>query len=177
MKLCTFKNCSEKYVANGLCEGHRAQTRRGQQLKPLRKKTKDPCSFAGCNNDRSGLQDLCRGHYNQRSKGKDLLPLRPRQPNGSGYNHDGYRIIRVNKKKVYEHRHIMEQYIGRSLLPEETVHHKNGIKDDNRIENLEMWSKSHPSGQRIEDKIKWACELINLYGNNFGITVEGALWD
>ena len=57
----------------------------------------------------------------------------------------------------------MEEHLGRSLLPGETVHHINGIRDDNRIENLELWSTSHPYGQRVVDKIEWAIELLKSY--------------
>lgn len=71
---------------------------------------------------------------------------RPLHPNA---NCDGY---------VLEHRLVMEQTLGRPLQAFENVHHKNGIRSDNRPENLELWCKPQPSGQRAIDLARWAVE-------------------
>lgn len=70
------------------------------------------------------------------------------------------------KKNGYirEHTVIMERKLGRFLLKGENVHHINGNKEDNSSDNLELWSTSQPPGQRIKDKVKWAKEIIELYG-------------
>jgi hypothetical protein len=71
----------------------------------------------------------------------------------------GYRIISVDGKPKKEHRHVMEQMIGRKLHRFESVHHKNGVRDDNRPDNLELWVKwRQPSGQRLEDLVAFVTE-------------------
>jgi hypothetical protein len=93
---------------------------------------------------------------------------------------DGYVLVYVHgtpdeqyqrrsAKTPYELEHVivMSKHLGRVLDKFETVHHINGIRDDNRLENLELWSNRHPYGQRIEDKVKWAKEIIELYEPNW----------
>lgn len=64
---------------------------------------------------------------------------------------------------IAEHRKVMQEMLGRALVPEENVHHINGVRSDNRSENLELWSVSQPSGQRVADKLAWAKEFVSLY--------------
>jgi len=93
----------------------------------------------------------------------------PDHPNWKGGHVEshGYRQIWVNggekRKLVLEHRHVMEQSLGRPIDQGETVHHRNGDRLDNRIENLELWSSRHPRGQRVEDLLTFAHEIIALY--------------
>jgi hypothetical protein len=90
---------------------------------------------------------------------------------GKGQNKKGYVEVYVKDYpgtagpiRTYEHIYVMAKHLERALLPNETVHHKNGIKNDNNIKNLELWASSHPPGQRIADLLQWARELIQQYG-------------
>jgi len=98
--------------------------------------------------------NLCGKHWiRNRIYGNPNEPFR-KAPNGSGSINLGYKIITINGKKIREHRYIMEQHLGRSLkpFPFEVVHHKNGNRLDNRIENLEVQSLKQHSRNHTQEK-------------------------
>lgn len=68
-----------------------------------------------------------------------------------------------HKGEILEHVKVMSESLGRPLVAGENVHHINGVRDDNRIENLELWVRSQPSGQRPADLVAWAREILSRY--------------
>ena len=129
----------------------------------------DDCQIDDCSKAHIA-KGMCQMHYR-----RNRLHGNPNFIMNDGSTNDKYgyvqiRIIKGNGKSgkyKYEHRIVMEQMIGRELLANESVHHKNGIRNDNRPQNLELWSKGQPAGQRVEDKVEYALEILRLYAPNY----------
>jgi len=66
---------------------------------------------------------------------------------------------------VFEHILVMERALSRHLIADETVHHRNGLRDDIRPDNPELWTRPQPSGIRAVDAVAWAREVLELYGD------------
>jgi hypothetical protein len=166
--LCSVDGCGKPVFRGGWCSAHHSRWRRtGDPLGSLRDGyplgPEPLCDEPGCGLPMRRVV-ACQRHCYQVKTHRNAALAPRRAPAGAGTTHRrGYRRIYVDGKPVAEHRYVMEQLIGRLLWPDEDVHHRNGDRSDNRPENLELWSTSQPRGQRIEDKVEWAREILQRY--------------
>lgn len=165
MKTCKLDDCHLKSHTLGYCSrhGYRFQMRGDPYWEPSNICMSKNCSNLESIKPSNGLCQPCVGGQASRKFWQEKweeLPVGSKKKNSHGYM-----LVRVSEDTapVLEHRFLMEQLLGRPLTVGENVHHKNGDRSDNRIENLELWTLSQPAGQRVEDKIKWAINFIKLY--------------
>lgn len=170
MNICMLEDCSNKVVARKMCDKHYRKWRRENKdiyvplIRPKGTKP-DQCIHESCKNPATAKK-LCNTHYSvYRKYGNSYV--RKQNEHGLGtLDEKGYKRISTPYGRMTEHRYVMMKHIGRKLYKHENVHHINGIRDDNRIENLELWSTKQPYGQRVEDKIAFCKEFLSDYGYN-----------
>ena len=171
--ICEAPSSARTGLYAGLCPAHAWRKKHNKDMDaPIQAWTKSAvCSYGSCGRKVRAMT-LCASHYEMDRFG---LPLRPIGTKSNGrlatveygtqrVTKGGYIRVKTSNGWQREHTMVMEQYLGRTLLEHELVHHKNGQRDDNCIQNLELCTYSQPPGQRVSDKLEWIAKFVSDYG-------------
>jgi hypothetical protein len=164
---CVVFGCENLSEAGGYCSMHRYRVRvhgdpgpAGRVRKGRKPSPAIPCEVEDCERFRDHGSPYCKLHRERLRRTGELGPAQPLRKNGVVKPRgDGYvRLTLPDGRRVLEHVYVMEQYLGRRLVGPENVHHKNGIKHDNDLGNLELWLVMQPTGQRVTDLMAYIAE-------------------
>jgi hypothetical protein len=194
--VCDIVGCDRFVNSNGLCSMHvRRLAKNGDlEARSRGRRTQFACSVDGCEGQ-AIARHLCGKHYarwkthgdptvNRRGKAAFRATLDWRNVDdvrrmcwgqqGSGYRGAIWPEHPSASPKGYisEHSAVMCAVLGRPLLKGESVHHRNGVRHDNRPENLELWASAHRPGQRVTDLIADAHELLERYKDDLQLWPE-----
>lgn len=154
---------------------------------PRKKDVRPVCAVDECGGEVTS-RGWCRRHYQRfmrygdplkvsawasgNREGSEKWVARRRKPGDRASQQEGYVYVfqpespmANSRGLVLEHRWVLAQHLGREIAPDETVHHKNGVRDDNSLENLELWSGlgKQPRGQRPDELVEYARRILDRY--------------
>jgi hypothetical protein len=170
---CSVEGCDREAQSREVCPMHYRRTLltgEAGAAKPKYRQGHTSCEVPGC--DRKYYANgYCLMHDRRVAKhgdtgGVHALRVHGKPIGATMLDNRGYvrvKVAETGSSWYPQHRHVMECQLGRRLLAGESVHHINGDRQDNRIENLELWSRVQPAGQRVADKIAWAKDLLATY--------------
>jgi hypothetical protein len=159
---CKHEDCKRPVYCFQFCLIHYQRDKKKQNMNRPFKGLLEHCQHEDCTRPLHAW-DLCSLHYSRAKNGipldKEIVEKAETVDQIKWYkNKDGYVNGSFKGKFLIQHRFVMEQHLGRPLHKFENVHHLNGIRDDNRIENLELWTRPQAIGQRPENLVAWVID-------------------
>lgn len=169
-QVCSVEGCGKEARTKGFCIAHYEKfLKYGDPLAYAPRRTGVPCAIDGCNHS-AIARGWCSMHYGRWMQTGDPLATKIKNWKQDKVDDQGYIQVfapdHPNARKssrVPMHRMVMSEFLGRALRKNENVHHINGVKTDNELENLELWVTSQPKGQRPQDLVAYAKKILKSY--------------